>query len=93
MLLQPLAHTRDRSLVRARRWVRPMKNADFTEKHDGNSTSFAFSDFRTEVDEERLDISPRHVAARGMRKHQLQRSLPLPFHGHMVPRCSTIRKN
>lgn len=49
--------------------MRPMKNADFTEKHDGNSTSFAFSDFRTKVDEQRLDISPGHVAAREMRKH------------------------
>lgn len=70
-----------------------MKNADFTEKHDGNSTSFAFRDFRTKVDEERLDISPGHIAARGMRKHQLQRSLALSFHGHMVPNSGTIRKN
>lgn len=46
-----------------------MKNADFAEKDDGNSASFAFSDFRTEIDEERFDISPRHVATRGMRKH------------------------
>lgn len=70
-----------------------MKNADFTEKHDGNSTSFAFSNFRTEVDEERLNISPRHVAARGMRKHQLQRSLALSFRGRMVPYSGTIHKN
>jgi hypothetical protein len=69
-----------------------MKNADFAEKDDGNSTSFAFSDFRTEVDEERLDISPGYVAARGMRKHQLQRSLALSSHGKMVPNIGTIRK-
>ena len=69
-----------------------MKNADLTEKHDSNSTSFAFSDFRTEVDEERLDISPRHVAARGMRKHQLQSSLALSPHAKMVPKYGTISK-
>jgi len=69
-----------------------MKNADFTEQHDGNPTSFAFSDIRTKVDEERLDISPRHVAARGMRKHQLQRSLALSSHDSMVPNTGTIGK-
>jgi hypothetical protein len=73
--------------------MRPMKNAHFAEKDDGNSTSFAFSDFRTEVDEERLDISPGHVAARGMRKHQLQRSLALSFHENIVPYFGTIHKN
>ncbi len=69
-----------------------MKNADFAEKDDGNSASFAFSDFRTELDEERLNIPPRHVAARGMRKHRLQRSLALSPHGYMVPNYGTIRK-
>ena len=73
--------------------MRPMKKADFTEQHDGNSTSFAFSDFRTEVDEERLDVSPGHVAARGTREHQLQRSLTLSSHDQMVPKYGTTRKS
>ena len=72
--------------------MRSMKNTDFVEKDDGNSASFAFSDFRTEVDEERLDISPGHVAARRMRKHRLQRSLALSPHGDMVPNHGTVRK-
>ena len=72
--------------------MRPMKNADFTEQHDGNSTSFAFSDFRTEIDKERLDVSPGHVPACGMRKHQPQRSLALSSHGQIVPNIGTIRK-
>lgn len=69
-----------------------MKNADLAEKDDGYPTSFAVSDLRTEVDEERLDISPGHVAARGMRKHQLQRSLALSSHGQMVLDIGTIHK-
>lgn len=72
--------------------MRPMKNADFTEQHDGNSTSFPFSDFRTEVHEERLDISPGHAAARGMRKHQPQRSLALSSHDYIVPNIGTTHK-
>jgi len=69
-----------------------MKNAHFAEKHDSNPASLAFSDFRTEVHEERLDIPPGHVAARGMRKHQLQRSLALPFHECMVLYFGTINQ-
>lgn len=51
-----------------------MEHPHFAEQDDSNATSFAFTDFRAEVDEKRFDVPSKNIAARGVRKHQLQRS-------------------
>lgn len=69
-----------------------MEHPDFAEQDYGDSTSLALTDFRAEIDEKRLNVAPRNVAARGMREHQLQRSLALSLHVVMVLRYGTMRK-
>ena len=59
--------------------------------HIRNAATFALHHFRTEIDEERLDIPPGNVAARGACEHQLQGSLALPFQIHTVLEISTTR--
>lgn len=51
-----------------------MEHPRVAEQDDSNATSHTFADFRAEIDEKRFDVPPRNIAARGVRKHQLQRS-------------------
>ena len=56
-----------------------MEHPHFAEQDDSNATSFAFADFRAEIDEKRFDVPPKNIAASRVRKHQLQRSLALSW--------------
>jgi hypothetical protein len=72
-----------------------MKHPNFAEQDNSDATSFALADFGAEVNEERLDVSPGNITARGVRKHLLQCSPALPLHAvwyrEMVPSTSELR--
>lgn len=71
--------------------MRSVEDTHLAEQDDGYPASLTLGDFRTEVDEERFNISPGDIGARWVRKHQLQRFLALPFHESIVPLIGTIR--
>lgn len=67
-----------------------MEHTNLTEQDNGDPATFAFTDLGTELDEERLYVTPGNVSAGGVREHQPQRPLALSFHRLIVLRFGTI---
>jgi hypothetical protein len=70
--------------------MRPVENADFTEKDDGYATSFAFADFSPKTVQHCLYVFPGDVGAGGMCEDSFQSPLMGAFHPRMVPERGTV---
>jgi len=70
MLLQPTSYTRYRTFIRIELRMWPVKHFDFIKQDHGYPTSFAFANFSTQFQKERLNIPPGNIAADWMCKYR-----------------------
>ena len=66
-----------------------MKDPNFFKQDNGDATPLSFRDFGAKLNEQRLDIAPLDISARGASKDQLKRSLVPTLHSCIVPQNST----
>ncbi len=57
-----------------------MKHPNFFEQDYGYTTTFSRRDFGAQFHEQRLDVAPLDVTARGVTEDQFESALVLPLH-------------
>lgn len=85
MLFQPLADARHRAFVCIRRRVWPVKYPNFLKQDDSDTTTLSLADLGAQFCEQRFDIAPLDVPARGASEDQFEGALVPSLHARMVP--------
>lgn len=73
--------------------MRAVKYSNLTEQNHRDPTTFSLTDLRTELDEQRFNITPLNIAAHRTGENNLQGFLVLPFHIEMVSHISTTSRD
>ena len=69
--------------------MRAVKHPYFLEQNNCNTATFPFAELGAQLNEQRLDIAPLDIGARGPREDQFKGALVSSLHPAMVPQSGT----